>query len=165
MSNGNWVPDDRLEQGAPAMLEKRYICLAVLVFLLTAVTRAGSVTNPDLKQIMQGLQNDSTTILDGLLVDDLESVARAAARVADHPQIPPTQVTIVATELGAEMAAFKQFDTQVHNLSLAIQSAALENDRNSAVANYHQMISTCLACHTAYRIRVAGALSRETVDD
>jgi hypothetical protein len=44
------------------------------------------------------------------------------------------------------MAAFKQFDSLVHDLSLSINSAALEKDRSRAIADYQQMLNGCMAC-------------------
>lgn len=129
------------------------------IVLFTFSTSADSATDTDLKTIMQGLQNDAVLILDGLLIDDYDAIANAAARIADHPQIPPEQVTQVVAELGSEMAAFKQFDTLVHDLSLAIQSAALDSDRSRAIANYQQMVNACLACHASFRQRVSTLLN------
>jgi len=142
------------------MFEKRLPCL-VMALLLSTIAHADSTASSDLKQIMQALRDDSVRILNGLLVDDFDGVAEAASRIADHPQIPPAQIERVAAELGAEMGAFKQFDTLVHDLSLAIRSAALENDRSRAIADYQKMINACLACHYSYRQRVANALSVE----
>lgn len=142
------------------MLGKRLLCL-VIAFLLSAFSHAESGADPDLKQIMQGLRDDSVLLLNGLLVDDFDVVAEAATRVADHPEIPAKQIALIAAELGEEMGAFKQYDTLVHDLSLAIRSAALENNRNRAIADYQQMINSCLACHLSYRQRVADALSAE----
>lgn len=139
------------------MLRKILVCSTSILF--TFSTEADSATGTDLKTIMQDLRNDAALILDGLLIDDHDAVANAAARIADHPQIPPEQVTEVVAELGSEMAAFKQFDTLVHDLSLAIQSAALENDRSQAVASYQQMVSACLACHASFRERVSTVLN------
>ncbi len=146
------------------MLTKRSIYLLAVILLVT-ITRADSGTDTDLQQIMQGLRNDSVLVLDGLLTDDLEAVAKAAERIASHPTIPATQVALVAAELGEEMRVFKQFDTLVHDLSLSIRSSALEKDRNQAITDYQQMIGACLACHAPYRQRVADALALEVVDD
>jgi cytochrome c556 len=142
------------------MLEKRLLSL-IMAFLLSTIAHAETDTDPDLKQIMQTLLDDSVLILNGLLVDDFDSVAAAAARVADHPEIPAKQIALVAAELAEEMVAFKQYDTLVHDLSLAIRSAAHENNRSRAIADYQQMINSCLACHFSYRQRVADALSAE----
>jgi cytochrome c556 len=108
---------------------------------------------------MQGLRTDASLVLDGLLIDDFDAIANAAEKIADHPKIPPEQVAQVAAELGSEMPAFKQLDTAVHDLSLAIQSAALEKDRGRTIASYQQMISACLACHATFRQRVSTVLN------
>lgn len=146
------------------MTNPRFSCL-IVALLFSAAMHADAGTDPDLKQIMQGLRNDAALVLDGLLIDDFDEVADAAARIADHPQIPATQVTQVAAELTTEMAAFKQFDSLVHDLSLSIRSAALENDRDRAIAGYQQMVNACLACHALYRQRVTKTLAPEAVNE
>jgi cytochrome c551/c552 len=57
------------------------------------------------------------------------------------------------------MAAFKQIDTSVHELSLSIAAAAEDKDRARAIADYQRMLSGCLACHVAYKDRVGTVLS------
>lgn len=146
------------------MMQHRYSLLIILSLVLT-IARADSDTDTDLKRIMQGLLQNSAMILEGLLIDDLDKVAQAAAEIEDHPQIPASQVARVAAELGTEMAAFKQVDTLVHDLSVSIQAAAREKNRDRAIADYQQMIGACLACHASYRQRVAKALSLHAVDD
>lgn len=146
------------------MFTKRPIYLLVVILLAT-ITRADSGADPDLKQIMQGLRNDSVLVLDGLLTDDLEAVAKAAERIASHPAIPATQIALVAAELGVEMKVFKQLDMLVHDLALAIRSSAPDKDPNQAITEYQHMIGACLACHASYRQRVAKVLALEVVDD
>ncbi|MDH3339071.1 MAG: cytochrome c [Gammaproteobacteria bacterium] len=137
---------------------KRFIGLASLVFILTpaAALTAEAMT---LKEIMQGLRDDLVDISDGLFVDDFEQVARGAMAIAEHPPIPPAQVRLVAEELGLEMAAFKQLDTLVHELSLEINAAAEALDREAAVTGYKQIIDGCFGCHDAFKERVAAILS------
>lgn len=132
-----------------------YILGFIAVFIAMLGFTADGTT---LKEIMRGLQANTDHIVEGLLTDDFDKVAGAADLIADHPQIPPEQVKLVAAELGAEMPAFKQFDTLVHDLSLVIAAAAREGDRDQAIRNYHQMLDGCFACHTAYKDRVAAVL-------
>ncbi len=131
-------------------------CL-VLILAPTAIT-AGEATG--LKEIMQGLRNNLVDISDGLLTDDFEQVARGATAIAGHPQIPSTQVQLVAAELGSEMAAFKQLDNLVHDLSLEINAAASAFDRGAAISGYQRLIEGCLACHSTYKERVAAVLGK-----
>ena len=140
------------------MNSKRYSFNAVVAILSTLSVMA-TAAEPDLKGIMQGLRDDVVAIADGLLIDDLKSVADGATRIANHARIPAEQVQLVATELGSEMATFKQFDVSVHNLSLSIAAAAEKGDRDRAIADYQSMMSGCLACHAAYKERVATVLS------
>jgi cytochrome c1 len=138
--------------------KKRLIGLASLVFILVpAIALTGEATT--LKEIMQGLRDNLVDISDGLLTDDFEQVARGAIAIAEHPRIPAAQVQIVAAELGPEMAAFKQLDMQVHDLSLEINVAAKAFDRGAAISGYQRMIEGCFACHHAYKERVAAVLT------
>ena len=134
-----------------------------LVFLVTPLI---SVTNEaaELKTIMQDLRNNLTEITDGLLLDDFEQIERGAIAIAEHPQIPPAQVARVAAELGPEMAAFKQLDTLVHDLSLEIKAAAEAQDRDAALSGYLRMMEGCLACHSGYKERVSAVLSDATAE-
>ena len=133
-----------------------HLLIAVL-FSMTA--HADTDSDTDLKKIMQDLQSDSALVVEGLLIDDFASVADAAARIANHPRIPPEQVALVAAELGAQMPTFKQLDTLVHNLALSIGAAAQEGDSASIAANYKSMLDGCLACHASYRQRVSEVLN------
>ena len=135
--------------------------LAAILILVIVPTSAMTSDAPTLKTIMQGLRDNLVEISDGLLIDDFERVAHGAKAIAEHPKIPKTQVQLVAAELGAEMAAFKQLDTLVHDLSLEISAAAEALDRHAAISSYQRMIEGCLDCHSMYRARVAAALKRE----
>jgi len=128
----------------------------ILLTAACATTSPGDTTT--LKEIMQDLRDDLVKISDGLLVDDLELVADGARGIAEHPKIPPDQVTRVAKELGAEMPAFKQLDTQVHDLAIKTRAAAESANRDAAFRRYQEMTASCLACHAAYKERVAGVL-------
>ena len=151
------------------MTRKNLVGLTSLAFIwVPSIAITGDATT--LKEIMQGLRDDLVEVTDGLLVDDFEQVARGAMAIAEHPRIPAAQVQLVAAELGPEMAAFKQLDMRVHDLSLEINAAAKALDRNAAISAYQRMIAGCFACHAAYKDRVAKVLvesdrPRKTSDD
>jgi hypothetical protein len=131
---------------------------SLLLIFAPSVSVTGEAN--DLKKIMQGLRNNLVDISDGLLTDDFAKIALGADAIAGHPRIPPWQVKLVAAELGSEMAAFKQLDTLVHDLSLEIKAAATTYDRDEAISGYQRLLEGCLACHSTYKERVAAALSR-----
>lgn len=141
---------------------KRLMRAATLVFVFApTVAITGDTTT--LQDIMQGLRDNLVEISDGLLMNDFERVARGATAIADHPQIPAAQVQLVAAELGPEMAAFKQLDNRVHNLSLETNGAAKALDRDTAISSYQRLLEGCLACHRTYKERVAAVLSQVPV--
>jgi hypothetical protein len=139
-------------------MQIRALIGVALLSLPTAVLTDEPIT---LQQIMQDLSDNLVVISDGLLSHDLELVVNGAKGIAEHPQIPPEQVQLVARELGAEMPAFKQFDVRVHNLAVEIGAAASAGDREAAVSGFHRLVDGCLACHDAYKDRVAAALRQD----
>jgi hypothetical protein len=139
------------------MLKKRVVLLAGLAVIVLPMT---ALTNEiTLKSIMQELRLHFFNASDGFLLNDFDKIADGALAIAEHPRIPPEQVQLVADELGAEMPVFKNFDVQVHELSLEMYKAAKERDRDAAVAAYQGMVTACFDCHSAYRERVAAILS------
>ena len=110
---------------------------------------------------MQELRRNFLEVSDGFLLDDFDTVAEGALAIAEHPRIPPDEIERVANELGPEMPVFKNFDVQVHELSLEIYKSAKDGDRAAAIAAYQGMVAACFDCHAAYRERVAAALSQE----
>lgn len=136
------------------VIRKTHVLIAVLLLPTLAATDE-SVT---LQAIMQGLGDNLAEIADGLMADDLELVERGATGIADHERIPPEQVQLVARELGDEMAAFKQFDMQVHDLAIEIAAAARAGDSAAAMGKFQAMIDGCFSCHVAYKDRVAALL-------
>lgn len=140
------------------MLKKTLLVLASLAVMLSPAT-ALSGDPPSLKAIMKDLRQNFLDVSDGFLLDDFDKVAKGALAIAEHPRIPAPQAQLVADELGAEMPVFKNFDVQVHELSLEIYKAAREGDRVAALSAYHGMVSACIDCHTAYRERVAAVLN------
>lgn len=139
------------------MLKKRLILITALAVVALPGTAVTSDTT--LKTIMQEMRLNFLDISDGFLLDDFEKIAEGALAIAEHPRIPPEQVQRVAGELGAEMPVFKNFDVQVHELSLEIYKAAKDRDRAAAVTAYQGMVAACFACHAAYRERVAAVLN------
>ena len=131
------------------------------VALLSVPTAVLADEPTALQQIMQDLSGNLVEISDGLLNHDLELTAKGARAIAEHPQIPLEQVQIVAKELGPEMPVFKQFDVRVHNLAVEINAAATADDREAAVAGFHRLVDGCLACHDAYKDRVAAVLRND----
>ena len=113
------------------MLKKLPLLIATLAILAVPVT--GLTGDTTLKTIMQEMRLNFLDITDGFLLDDFNKIADGALAIAEHPRIPPEQVERVAAELGAEMPVFKNFDVQVHELSLEIYKAAREQDRAAAV--------------------------------
>jgi hypothetical protein len=128
---------------------------SLAIVLLPASAWTGETT---LETIMQELRQDFLDVSDGFLLDDFDRVAEGALAIAEHPPILADQAQRIADELGPEMAVFRNFDVQVHEMSLELYKAATARDRDAAVAAYQGMVNACFDCHFAYRERVAAAL-------
>ena len=140
------------------MIKNRLLLLVgIAAFALPVTALTGETT---LKEIMQELRRNFLEVSDGFLLDDFDRVADGALAIAEHPRIPPQQIQRVANELGPEMPVFKNFDVQVHELSLEIYKAAKDRDRAAAIAAYQGMVAACFDCHAAYRERVAAVLTQ-----
>ena len=139
------------------MNRQRLIRAAGLVLILASTVAMTDDARP-LKEIMQELRNNLIEISDGILTDNFEQVAQGAASIAEHPQIAPAQVALVAAALGPEMPAFKHLDNVVHDLSLEISAAAEALDRDAVISGYQRVIKGCADCHSSYKERVAAAL-------
>ena len=142
-------------------MNRKRLLQAASLFLILAPAVAMSADAPSLKEIMQGLRDSLIEISDGLLTDDFTLVSKGAASIAEHPKIAPAEIKLVAAALGPEMAAFKQLDTLVHDLSLEIGDAAKALDGDAANSGFLRLIEGCLDCHRSYQERVAAALSPE----
>jgi hypothetical protein len=140
------------------MIKNRLLLLVGIAAVALPVTAVTGETT--LKEIMQELRRNFLEVSDGFLLDDFDRVADGALAIAEHPRIPPQQIQRVANELGPEMPVFKNFDVQVHELSLEIYKAAKDRDRAAAIAAYQGMVAACFDCHAAYRERVAAVLTQ-----
>ena len=145
------------------MLKNSWVLVASVAVVLLPVK---GVTGDDatLKGIMQELRQNFLDVSDGFLLDDFGKMADGALAIAEHPRIPEVQAQRVADELGPEMPMFKNFDVQVHELSLELYKAAQESDRVAALSAYHGMFAACIDCHAAFRERVAAVLGGDDCD-
>ena len=141
-------------------MKRRLVILAAISAATFGSIAPALPGQASLVDIMQGLRNDTVEVADGLLTGDLDKVADGAERIANHPRIPSEQVKLVAAALGGEMAAFKGFDTAVHDLAVSIADAARSGDEVRATADFQQMLSGCFGCHAAFKERVSATLRK-----
>jgi hypothetical protein len=105
--------------------------------------------------VMAGLRADMVRLGDGLWGGDFVAVAAAAEDVADHPQVGAEERLRVQTTLGEEFAAFVALDHRVHDLALGVREAALREDTAAVLTNLGELQRGCVACHGAFRDRLA----------
>lgn len=137
----------------------RHLLHTTSILILALSATLATAAEPSLKEIMQDLRDNLVEITDGLLVDDFDRVVQGATGIAQHAPIAGPQAKRIAETLGPEMAAFKQFDEQVHALSVVIAASGKEKDREALIMDYQRMVNGCLACHAAFKERVTQVLT------
>ena len=131
-----------------------------VVFFIALISLAVPVgaAEDNLKNIMQGIGQNFSQIVDALLVGDRELLVQAAGKIAKHPEIPDYQKALIAGELGEEIAQFAQFDQLVHSLSLGLEERGLGATEQELLRDTQEMLTACSSCHTAYKERISPIL-------
>ncbi len=117
-------------------------------------TQEKSATEPmALKGIMQQLAIDMSEITVAISYDDWEKIAEFADKVGNHPEAPLSEKKRILGFLKGDAAQFKGFDKQVHESSLDMVQAALDNDGSRVISSFSKVQNNCLACHQEFRDR------------
>ena len=119
---------------------------------------ATRVALPSLFTIMAGLQEDMAGLERGLWREDFDSIAARASAIADHPAVPAAEAQAIATVLGADMAAFEQKDTEVHDQAVRIRELAEARELDEILAAKAELDRGCIGCHTEFRERLREGL-------
>ncbi|GAV21213.1 hypothetical protein MMIC_P2193 [Mariprofundus micogutta] len=131
------------------------IMVLTVAMLLTGTAWAG---DGSLKQIMQQLGKDYSSLNHAILLKDFAGAAHFAHAIADHDKPSMGQRLKIMGELGTEMSAFKKADGRVHELAIKIEEAARAKDMPLLIQSQSQMLTACMACHTSYRSRIVNLL-------
>jgi len=141
---------------------KPFILLLGMSFILIghacADEDASAAEAGTLKSIMQQLGEDYAALDRAILMQDFDGAGMAAHHIAYHEKPSMFQKMKVIAALGAEMPAFKQADGKVHSLAVEIEQAAKAKDLPLLIQGQSGLLSACMACHTAYRVRVQNML-------
>jgi len=148
---------------------KKLISLTVsmlIVFNVWAIENDSEGTTlkvvPDgsLKQVMQQLGRDYSSLDRAILWENFEAAAEAANAIAYHDKPSMWQRMKIMGTLGTEMPDFKKEDDKVHALAIKIEEAAKAKDMPLLIQRQSQMLSACMGCHTTYRSRVIKAFKQ-----
>lgn len=112
-----------------------------------------------LREIMRALGTEMGAVATAVWADDRAGVAAAARRIAEHPAVTPEQRAAIQAALGAEFPTFARHDHAVHAAALALAAAADSGRVGAALLEpVGRVQQGCVACHDAFRGRVAAAL-------
>lgn len=128
--------------------------LAATLFFGLAVSPAVGAEVSHFRGMMQELGSQMGRLTEGLMADDMVLVASSAISIADHPKPPMSERIRIVSELGTDAKAFRAIDTDVHDTAMAIHTAAKEGDRMVVKKNFHNLVNSCLSCHSQYRDRL-----------
>ena len=117
------------------------------------VARSGAqrVALPGLFAIMLDLRGDMERVSRGIWTEAYDTIAAGAQAIADHPKVPPEELTAVSEALGPDVNRFKALDTRVHDLSVELVEAARARDMETVLARDAAIRQGCVECHTAFR--------------
>jgi cytochrome c556 len=126
----------------------------------TRTVASDTVDTKQLRLLMVGLAQDMARINTGIWHEDFDLIRQGAANIANHPKIPPEQITIIKKTLGTEFQNFVAFDKTVHSTAGELVSAAEARNWSGVLDNYTQIRDGCVGCHTAYRDRLQPVLGK-----
>lgn len=128
--------------------------LLSLTTISTTVTAEGTAPKVvSLKEIMQGLLDDTQLISKGVFLENYSMIEKGAKQIAQHPPVPMETRKKLLKALGPEMGQFKGFDMKVHKTAVSIAEAAKNKNMEAILSNYHQLVDGCQYCHESFKQR------------
>jgi cytochrome c556 len=104
-----------------------------------------------LRAIMRDMASDMRKITDGIVLEEWQAIAEAAARIADHRKPPLAERQQIMGFLGNEAGKFKSYDNEVHLAAGELSEAAMREDGTAVIDSFAKVQSGCLACHGQFR--------------
>jgi hypothetical protein len=108
-------------------------------------------TTKSLRPLMVGLAQDMDRISTGLWYEDYDLIQQGAENIAQHPKIPPEQLSKIKAALGDQFSNFVQYDKGVHRSATKLVSAAEAKDWSAVLKIHNELQQGCVSCHSAYR--------------
>jgi hypothetical protein len=111
-----------------------------------------------LLDIMRGLADDMSGVLEGVWVADPEIIQYHATRIADHPKVSDENRVAIQGTLGADFPTFVGYDQQVHAGAVRLaEQAEAGMPLSDLLALTVEIEEGCVSCHEAFRERVIQA--------
>lgn len=107
-----------------------------------------------LRPIMQQLATAMAGLGQALWVEDYQTMAGYAERIAGHSHIAPDELLRISTTLGPDTAGFTAADEAVHEASVRLRDAVVARDRDAILARLAEVQQGCVACHSRFRERL-----------
>ena len=157
--NNNQVCDNIRTEGDCIMHRVNILTTGLAAMILGTLSMwamAAGDTGEDLvlRAIMQELSSDMRAITDGIVLEEWQAIAEAAARIADHRKPPLAERQRIIGYLGDEAGSFKSHDNEVHLAASKLSEAATRKDGAAVIDTFARVQSGCLACHQQFRGKV-----------
>lgn len=78
--------------------------------------------------------------------------------IADHPRVPPAEMTAIREALGSRFDQFVGFHQAVHETAVELVGAAERRAMGGVLELYRRLQTGCLSCHIAFRDEVRAGL-------
>lgn len=136
----------------------RFVAAAAVVGIVTIIAAGSGAQAPahegiTLRAIMAEMGGEYLRIIDGILRDDYDQAAEAAATIAHHP-MPEAVVGAVKGVLASDFAEFDRIDEAAHQAATAVHDAAVRRDGQAAGRAASALLSACVECHSRFRTRL-----------
>ncbi|HEY0846425.1 MAG TPA: cytochrome c [Noviherbaspirillum sp.] len=130
----------------------------ILISALLAATgpfaSANDLTAPKplaLRQIMKDLGKQMQSVTDGISREDWDTVEKAGALIADHPQPPAAEKVRILSYVGTDAGKFRGYDQKTHDTAVELQQHAQRRDGPAVIAAFANVQNACLGCHQSFR--------------
>ncbi len=125
--------------------------LTLLAAGAPALAEAEPVPPLALRGIMQDLGRHMQTVTLGISREDWTLVEKTAPLIAQHPQPPLMEKTLILAFVGTDMGKYKSHDHKTHAAAHALAQAAKNKDGVAAIAAFQSVQTGCYGCHQEFR--------------
>jgi len=133
------------------ILTSGLVVMILGVLPVWAVSAGDNNEDLALRAIMQELGSDMRKITDGIVLEEWQAIAEAAARIADHRKPPLAERQQIMGLLGNVAGKFKSYDNEVHLAAGELSEAAMREDGDAVIDSFARVQSGCLGCHKQFR--------------
>ena len=125
--------------------------LSLLVAGAPALAAAEPAQPLAMRGIMQDLGRHMQTVTLAIAREDWALVEKTAPLIAQHPQPPLMEKTLILRFVGTDMGKYKSHDHKTHEAAHELAQAAKNKDGMAVIAAFQSVQTGCNGCHQEFR--------------